>query len=98
MVDRDTLRMILDRYMAGEITQKEVSDWAYDIITGHGEPDDRLVTEILYNLVTFDNVGFIFEQYGPSREKLEYFLNWLENKGDCNWDQYNTIFDPGKLM
>ncbi len=98
MVDRETLRMVLDQYLAGEVTQEEVSDWAYEIITQCAETDDRLVTEVLYNLISFHNVGLIFDQYRPSREKLEYFMNWLEDKGDCNWDQYTAMFDPCKLM
>ncbi len=98
MVDRETLRIVLDEFLAGEITQDEVSGWAYEMITQYGEPKDQLVTEVLYNLVSFDDMGLIFEQYRPSREKLQYFAIWLENKGDCNWDQYTTIFDPCKLM
>jgi len=98
MVDRDTLKMVLDRYLAGEIRRQEISNWAYEIITEFGESEDQLVNEVLYNLVSFQDLGFIFDHYRPSREKLEYFINWLGDEGECNWDQYTAMFDPGKLM
>ncbi len=97
MITRDTLRMVLDQYLVGELTQEQVSDWAYDYIATQGEPDDQLATEILYNLVSFHDVGLIFEEYRPCREKLEYFKHWLDNDGECNWDHYTAVFDPGKL-
>lgn len=98
MVDREALRMVLDQFLDGDITQEEVASWANDIITQFGESEDQLVTEILYNLVSFRHLGFIAEQYQPYREKLEYFANWLEDDGECNWDHYNAMFDPSKLM
>lgn len=98
MVNKDTLRLVLDRYLDGRVTQKQVSEWAYEIITSQREIDDLLVTEILYNLVSFRDYGSLFERYHVSREKLEYFINWLEDRGDCGWDQYTTLFDPAKLM
>lgn len=98
MVDREALRMVLEQFLDGEITQEEVSNWAYELITQHGQSDDNLVTEILYNLVSFRHLGFIAEQYQPCREKLKYFANWLEDDGECSWDHYNAMFDPSKLM
>ncbi|WP_231681837.1 hypothetical protein [Phosphitispora fastidiosa] len=98
MIDRDTLRMVLDQYLSGRVTREEISDWAYNMINEQGETSDQLVNEVLFNLVSFHDVGMIFEQYRPSREKLEYFINWLEDDGECGWDQYTAMFDPGKLM
>ncbi len=98
MLDRDTLRLVLDRFLAGEISQHEVSNWAYEMITQYGEMGDQLVSEVLFNLVSFHDSGPAFEHHRPSREKLQYFMNWLEGVGNCGWDQYNAIFDPGKLM
>lgn len=98
MIDRETMRIVLDRLLAGEITYTEVSAWVYEMLTQYGEPDDPLVTEVLYNLVSFKDVGQVFAQQHPCREKLEYFANWLEEDGECNWDQYTIMFDPCKLM
>lgn len=98
MVDRETLRMVLDQFLDGEITQQEISNWAHEMITQFEKSEDQLVVEVLYNLVSFRHPGFIAEQYQPCREKLEYFANWLEDDGECNWDQYNSIFDPCKLI
>ncbi|PKM81840.1 MAG: hypothetical protein CVU89_07390 [Firmicutes bacterium HGW-Firmicutes-14] len=98
MIDRDTLRMVLDSYLSGEVTRGEISNWAYDIITRQGENEDPLVNEILYNLVSFHDVGMIFDKYRPNREKLEFLAHWLDNEGDHTWDQYNAMFDSGKLM
>ncbi len=98
MLDRDTLRLILDRLLAGEISQQEVTRWACEMITQYGEIEDQLVSEVLFSLVSFRDAGMAFQHYGPSREKLQYFMNWLEGVGNCGWDQYNAIFDPGKLM
>ena len=97
MVTRETLKLVIDQYLAGDLDQEQISGWAYDLITTHGEPADQLVTEVLYNLVSFHDVGLIFEQYRPSREKLEYFKHWLDGDGQCNWDDYTSVFDPGKL-
>jgi len=98
MIDREGLRMVLDQFLEGQITQKEISNWAYEMVTKIAESEDQLVIEVLYNLVSFRHPGFIAEQYQPCREKLVYFANWLEGDGDCNWDRYNVIFDPCKLM
>jgi len=98
MIDRDTLKTVLDSYLSGRVSRDQLSRWAYEVISEQGEPKDHLVTEILYNLVSFHDVADIFDQYRPSREKLEYFVNWLDGHGDCDWDQYTAIFDPGKLM
>lgn len=97
MIIRDTLRMVLDQYLSGKLKQEQISDWAYDYITTQGEPEDQLVAEILYNLVSFHDVGAIFEQYRPSRQKIEYFMQWLDGNGECSWDNYTSVFDPGKL-
>ncbi len=98
MVDRDTLRFVLDRYLTGKITQEEITRWAYEIITEHGGSDDHLVNEVLFNLVSFHDAGQVFDRYRPNRERLQYFRNWLEEKGDFNWNNYTAMFDPGKLM
>lgn len=97
MIDRDTLHLVLDRLLAGEIPADEVSVWAYEILTKYSEFEDPLVTEILFNLVSNEG-GLVFEKYRPIREKLEYFMNWLESEGDYNWDMYTSLFDPVKLM
>jgi len=98
MVDRDTLKLVLDRYLGGEITQAELSKWAYDIITGDSDMEDRLVTEVLYNLVSFKDVSHLFDFHRPTREKLRYFMNCLEDEKECDWEQYTAIFEPGMLM
>lgn len=97
MIDRETLRMVLDQFLEGLITQPEISNWAHEMINQVSDSEDQLVIEVLYNLVSFRHPGFIAEQYQPCREKLKYFANWLEGDGECNWDRYNAIFDPCKL-
>ncbi|MFA5882096.1 MAG: hypothetical protein WC834_07850 [Eubacteriales bacterium] len=98
MVDRDTLRLVLDQFLADKFKREELNDWAYKMIIEQSESEDQLVNEVLYNLVSFHEVGPLFDQKYPSREKLEYFINWLGNEDNCNWDQYTAMFDPGKLM
>ncbi len=98
MIDRDTLRLVLHQYLAGKIKQEEITNWAYQMINEHGESEDQLVNEILYSLVSFRDIGLVCDHYSLSREKLEYFINWLEDEGNCNWAQYTTMFDPGKLI
>ncbi len=98
MITRETIKEIVEDHLDGFLTAEELSDWAFEMISEKIQTSDELVKEILYNLVCFDDDGFIFNQYRPSKEKLKYFMHWLNTDKEFNWDQYNTVFDPSKLM
>lgn len=98
MVDKDTLRLALEMYISDQITQEELSKWAYDVLVEADGKGDPLLTEILFCLVNFDEAGLVFDKYKYSLEKLEYFINWLEDDEKSDWPDYTTFLDPTKLM
>lgn len=97
MITRETIKKVLEDYLSGHISTEEVSQWAYEMIADNVGTSDELVTEVLYNLVSYHDVGLIFDVYRPSREKLEYLMHWLDGDQDCDWNLYTSIFDPSKL-
>jgi len=93
MISRAMVKSILYKYLSGELTKEQVSDWAYEkLVEEQYEFEDELVSEVLYNLVSFHNVGLIFAKYRPSQEKLEYLHAWLEGSTMCNWNQYKELY------
>lgn len=100
MLDKDTLLVVLEMYIGDEITQEELSKWAYDMIIEADGKGDPLVTEILFSLVSFHEAGLEFTRYGTGLEKLQYFINWLEDddSNDNKWPDYPNLIDPNKLM
>lgn len=95
VISREVVRNALRRYLDGTISKEEISDWAYSkLAEDQGHAEDELVSEVLYNLVSFHSVGLIFAQYRPSLEKLEYLEKWLSGYRDCDWEHYKRLFQP----
>lgn len=72
MVDRDTLRYVLDMYLCGDITRQELSEWAYEVISTQETIQDPLVSEILFSLVGFDSISY----------NLYWYFSNIENNGE----------------
>lgn len=99
MLDKETLLFVLEMYINDEITQEELSKWAYEMIVEADGTGDPLVMEILFSLVSLHEAGLEFTRNGTGLEKLQYFINWLENDNDDNkWPDYPNLIDPNKLM
>jgi len=87
----------LKDYLEEKISNEEISEWAYIKLAEEDcKPEDELVSEVLYNLVSFHDVGLIFAKYRPSREKLEYLQSWLDGGNSCNWEYYKKYFQEYK--
>lgn len=98
MVDKDVLLLVLGMYVNNEVTQEELSKWAYDMIIEADGKGDPLITEILFSLYSLHEAGLVFDRFGVLPEKLEYFINWLEDDENVDWPEYTTLINPNKLM
>lgn len=68
MVDQDIIKHVLDMYLDGQISQEELSAWAYEIIKGDEAIEDPLVAEILFSLVGFTSFSSVLSKLEDKNE------------------------------
>lgn len=79
---REDVYQVLNGYLSGTMSKEDAAQWAYDTLYEEQDFDDPLISEVMYSLASFHDVGLLFVNFRPSEEKLQYLQEQLAGTMD----------------
>lgn len=99
MIEREAVYDIYNALLKGEMNKEAAAEWAFNAINESKEFADEEVEDAMYKLVSFHDVGMIFDQYRPDDGELADIRDRLSGTMvDVEDDELTDVYVPDLLF